>query len=220
LLATPAAVLSSEDSWNYSSSYAAVKLPKNSVGAKQIKNGAVTTMKIKNGAVTPVKLSTASKAALSGPAGAPGPQGPKGEQGPQGPKGEQGPQGERGPGALSLDFATPSPVTKVGTFGGVELSAACNPGVSGSSAIYLQVGNGVGKFEAFGTSSNGQESKVYEVSYHTFGLTFFGSGPEHAVTVDVDVRETGTSAPWTQLDLHLDASNCILGGTVIESQAA
>ncbi len=37
-------------------SYAAFTLPKNSVGAKQIKNGAVTTKKIKNGAVTGPKM--------------------------------------------------------------------------------------------------------------------------------------------------------------------
>jgi hypothetical protein len=38
-------------------SLAALTLPKNSVGTKQIKNGAVTTRKIKNGAVTKAKLS-------------------------------------------------------------------------------------------------------------------------------------------------------------------
>jgi hypothetical protein len=37
-------------------SYAAVKLPKNSVGPKQLKKDAVTTAKIKNGAVTGPKL--------------------------------------------------------------------------------------------------------------------------------------------------------------------
>jgi hypothetical protein len=37
-------------------SYAAFKLPKNSVGAKQLKNGAVTAAKIKNGAVNGAKV--------------------------------------------------------------------------------------------------------------------------------------------------------------------
>jgi hypothetical protein len=36
--------------------YAAFKLPKNSVGTKQLKNGAVTTPKLKNGAITSVKI--------------------------------------------------------------------------------------------------------------------------------------------------------------------
>ncbi len=40
-------------------SYAAVKLPKNSVGSEQIKNGAITGAKIKNGAVTGAKIDLA-----------------------------------------------------------------------------------------------------------------------------------------------------------------
>src|SRR5579875_882487 len=36
--------------------YAALKLPKNSVGTPQLKNGAVTSAKLKNGAVTSAKL--------------------------------------------------------------------------------------------------------------------------------------------------------------------
>jgi hypothetical protein len=54
--------------------YAAVKLPKGSVGARQLKRGAVT----------PAKLSPAAKPRRGpvGPAGATGPPGPKGEPGP------------------------------------------------------------------------------------------------------------------------------------------
>ena len=37
-------------------SYAAFKVPKNSIGANQLKNGAVTTAKIKNGAVSGAKI--------------------------------------------------------------------------------------------------------------------------------------------------------------------
>jgi len=51
--------------------WAAVHLPKNSVGPKQLKKGAVT----------PAKLSKSTKATLTGPAGPAGPQGPKGDQG-------------------------------------------------------------------------------------------------------------------------------------------
>ncbi|MBS1678415.1 MAG: hypothetical protein JST08_13640 [Actinobacteria bacterium] len=41
-------------------SYAAVKLPSNSVGTKQLKNNAVTTAKIRNGAVTGAKVDAAT----------------------------------------------------------------------------------------------------------------------------------------------------------------
>lgn len=55
-------------------------LPKNSVGAKQLKKHAVT----------PAKLSSASSAALAGPAGRTGATGAQGPVGAQGPKGDQG----------------------------------------------------------------------------------------------------------------------------------
>ena len=38
------------------SSYAAINLPRGSVGTKQLRNGAVTSKKIANGAITPAKL--------------------------------------------------------------------------------------------------------------------------------------------------------------------
>jgi hypothetical protein len=54
--------------------YAATQLPKNSVGAKQLKKGAVK----------PGKLSRSAKAALAGATGPVGPRGPEGARGPQG----------------------------------------------------------------------------------------------------------------------------------------
>jgi hypothetical protein len=86
-------------------SYAALKLPKNSVSTKQLKKSAVTNSKIKNNAVTGAKVKSASLTGsdikdhtLSGrdiaggslPAGAQGPVGPQGTVGPQGPKGDTG----------------------------------------------------------------------------------------------------------------------------------
>lgn len=61
--------------------YAATEmLPKNSVGAKQLKTGAVT----------PKKLSKAAKASLKGKAGPKGAAGATGTQGPRGPEGAAG----------------------------------------------------------------------------------------------------------------------------------
>src|ERR1700761_9104183 len=76
---------------------AATRLPKNSVGTRQIRAGAVT----------PPKLSAAAKAALTG---APGPQGAQGALGPRGPEGEAGPrgfEGERGSQGLPGEAGTP-----------------------------------------------------------------------------------------------------------------
>ncbi len=58
-------------------SYAALRLPANSVGTAQIKNRAVTLSKVAPGA----------QRALRGQTGAIGPQGPQGSQGRQGPQG-------------------------------------------------------------------------------------------------------------------------------------
>ena len=79
-------------------SYAAVKLPRNSVGAQQIRAGAVKEGKLAKGVRT--KLEQRAAAGATGPQGAPGPAGPKGDAGPagvQGATGPAGPQGEQGP---------------------------------------------------------------------------------------------------------------------------
>ncbi len=65
-------------------------LPKNSVGAKQLKPGAVT----------PLKISPAAKAVF---AGKEGPAGPKGDRGPQGPLGPQGVPGITGDAPFVVD---------------------------------------------------------------------------------------------------------------------
>jgi hypothetical protein len=63
--------------------FAATQLPKNSVGARQIKRGAIT----------PAKVSNATKQVL---AGDPGPRGPQGPQGQKGARGATGPTGATG----------------------------------------------------------------------------------------------------------------------------
>jgi hypothetical protein len=72
-------------------SYAAVKLPANSVGSKQIKANAVVSSKIKNGSITRADL--ALGALLKGLQGSPGPQGAPGLPGVAGPPGPRGPEG-------------------------------------------------------------------------------------------------------------------------------
>jgi len=70
-------------------SYAAIKLPANSVGAKQIKRNAVGSAEVRNGV-----LKSADFAAGELPGGPVGPAGPAGGVGPQGPPGPQGPKGD------------------------------------------------------------------------------------------------------------------------------
>lgn len=66
-------------------------LPKNSVGAGQLKANAVTGAKVKNGTLTAAKFKAGQF-----PAGPAGPQGDKGAKGEQGPEGPAGPKGDTG----------------------------------------------------------------------------------------------------------------------------
>jgi hypothetical protein len=76
-------------------SYAATQLPKNSVGAPQIKKDAVTGVKVKDGSLRAADFGTGQIPA--GREGRPGPQGPQGEAGPPGERGVRGFDGDVGP---------------------------------------------------------------------------------------------------------------------------
>jgi hypothetical protein len=76
-------------------SYAAIKLPKNSVGSQQIKTNAVTGAKVKDGSLFANDF--ASGQLPRGPKGDAGPAGPRGADGPVGPPGAQGAAGSSGP---------------------------------------------------------------------------------------------------------------------------
>ncbi|WP_354700505.1 hypothetical protein DSM112329_00784 [Paraconexibacter sp. AEG42_29] len=59
-------------------SYAAATLPRNSVGANQIRPGAVGTSELKNGAIRLPDIATSTRRSLRGAAGPAGPTGPAG----------------------------------------------------------------------------------------------------------------------------------------------
>jgi hypothetical protein len=78
--------------------YAAIALPKNSVGTAQLKKNAVTSKKIKNGAVNSKKVKNGSllRADFKADQLPAGPQGPQGSEGPRGPQGLKGDTGAAG----------------------------------------------------------------------------------------------------------------------------
>ena len=96
----------------------ALTVPRNSVGAGQIKANAVDTAEIKNNAVTSPKVRNGSlleddfrrgelPTGAKGDKGDPGPQGPGGPQGAQGLPGEKGEKGDKGdPGSAASDSET------------------------------------------------------------------------------------------------------------------
>jgi hypothetical protein len=90
-------------------SYAAAKLPKNSVGSSQIRSGAVTQSKLQKSL-----QSKLAKAGVPGPVGATGATGATGAQGPQGAQGEKGEKGDPGPTSAGVGGTNLS-VSPVGT---------------------------------------------------------------------------------------------------------
>jgi hypothetical protein len=108
-------------------SYAAIKLPANSVGTTQIKKAAVTSAKIKDRSITAADLSAGTlRAGDVGPAGAAGPSGPKGDTGAAGPKGDTGAAGPKG------DTGAAGPKGDPGAAG-----AKGDPGTAGANATAL-----------------------------------------------------------------------------------
>ena len=99
-------------------SYAALTLPKNSVGTPQIKPRAVTLSKISTSARKSLKGQT-------GPAGHTGAAGPTGPVGPTGPKGDTGLTGASGPVNVVIRIGA---ATAVAASGSATASADCDAG--------------------------------------------------------------------------------------------
>jgi hypothetical protein len=100
-------------------SYAAVTIPKNSVGNKQLKKDAVDTKKVKNGTLLKDDFKGTLPAGPQGPGGgvgekgAPGGQGAKGDQGDKGVGGDQGFPGSNLTPSQGANSA-PTPATTLG----------------------------------------------------------------------------------------------------------
>jgi hypothetical protein len=127
-------------------SYAAVQLPKGSVGSRQIRANAVTSKKVKNGSLTAKDLKAGQL--VAGPRGVAGADGApclSSDPDCRGPRGETGAQG---PGAMQLSYSTQVNVTdeKLATVGPWEIWAQCDH-QGGTNFLLRVLGPGFADYE-------------------------------------------------------------------------
>jgi hypothetical protein len=121
------------------SSYAALSLPKGSVGASQLKKDSVTSPKVKGGSLLLSDFRASERAKLRGSQGVPGLQGVQGAPGVQGTPGLNGE-----PGATNVVVRLGTPVN-IPTASQQSVTVSCQPGERA-------VGGGVGP--PLGTTSD------------------------------------------------------------------
>jgi hypothetical protein len=121
------------------SAYAALQLPKGSVGTRQLKKNAVVSSKVKNGSL--LKRDFKAGQLPRGPKGDQGPAGPRGEHGPAGPRGEQGPAGTV-PGLVTTNGAIKLTVGESRTiwaYGPFTVTGACTDNGGGDFEMALSL---------------------------------------------------------------------------------
>jgi hypothetical protein len=157
--------------------YAALKLPKNSVGTKQLKNNAVTGVKVKNGSLTSSDFKLG--------------QIPAGPQGPQGPQGAQGVQGVPGP--VNVTFVQ-GDATTVFSGGDQEFAEAdCPSGtVPSGGGVFSSGGSDMNVNSSFPTGANGT-SPAQPNAWGAF-VNNNGASDETAFAYAICVQTTHASA--------------------------
>jgi hypothetical protein len=129
--------------------YAAITLPRDSVGARELRAGSVDAAELRDGAVTSADvrdgsiglrdLSPSARGSLAGVSGPAGPVGATGAAGTTGPTGPQGPAGQKGePGAAGKDA--------ISLFAIVELTGNIKAGTPGTTSSSYGTGDTLVKF--------------------------------------------------------------------------
>ena len=170
------------------SSYAALKLPRNSVGSKQIKRNAVSSPKVRNGSL---RLRDFAKGQIprgeKGARGAPGPRGLTGAQGKPGAAGEDGEDGEDGqpsppnPNAETIDgIDSPDLVRKGTPVYGVDVQYTLVPADSGHKFVNANCDSG-DRVQSGGYINLSANAKLEDNSGGGSGWTLelIGTPPDH-----------------------------------------
>ena len=153
--------------------YAAIKLPENSVGTRQLKKDAVVASKVKDRSLTRIDFKQGE--IPKGPRGDPGVRGLTGAAGAQGPTGPRGPRGQRGAGGPAGPVGAQGPpgiggLETVPAHSGPDSSspkfafAQCPTGkkvISGSVSV-----TGPGETDVALTRSDATDSRTWEGEAH------------------------------------------------------
>jgi hypothetical protein len=191
-----------------STSYAAIKIPNNSVGNKQLKKDAVDTKKVKNKTLLAEDFKGGLPAGPQGPQGPQGLQGPQGGEGPKGDKGSEGLKGDQGlPGgsgftpskSVTLD---PADVTLTGT-DQVLLTA---PAVVTTAPARLHA-------SALGTASTSNIDCVVNVSTDGGAKTAMGQRTAFGSPISVAVPAPASGAVAVAAGSHVVTYECKGSGT-------
>ncbi|HEY7256761.1 MAG TPA: hypothetical protein VH476_08750 [Solirubrobacterales bacterium] len=175
--------------------YAAITLPKNSVGGKQLKPGAVTSPKVRDGSLLAKDFKAGqlpgSGSGAGGEKGGPGAKGDRGDPGPAGPTEGFATATASG----SFIDSTPDAIVSQATFSlahegrlyvqarGIAAVTCSPPATVVDAGLYVDGGSAT-EFAATAAGS-GQElatGNTVQVSFSTFGVTPVLSAGEHKVS--------------------------------------
>jgi hypothetical protein len=191
--------------------YAAVTLPRHSVGAVQLKANAVTSSKVKDRSLLARDFKANQlQQGNRGPEGAPGATGPQGLPGPRGPQGDAGPQG---PGAMSYDmqFDNDQVFHTVASVNGVNVLVGCGS-VTGAIIEVADAGAGI---YGWGTREQGGSGAITPATViaatGTDPAMLEANGPAFG-NLDVVAGATGK---WARFDFSvIRGSRCNLHGLI------
>src|SRR4051794_2946036 len=186
--------------------YAALRVPRNSVGSRQLKANAVNSSKVANASLLVGDFKAGQLPA--GPRGLKGDTGQPGQQGGPGEQGIQGPTGARGPGTLSFDgqYPTDGSFRPVGQeIDGMQAMISCTTSgnlievnvtrVDYAHSFYgwgIAVRDGTFSPLQDGADTNGAVQRIYSQGTNTATL----SGVAHTTLLS-----TGQTSKYTHYDI-------------------